>query len=134
MKHSAHSVVGQHRQRLLLTKQISLCWTKIHQTSLAPNHLWGELAKALSPRPFSKSAGGVGLRLAATLLPRLFRKIPRSLTKCRLNFRPHLEIENPSLTGWPSLNGWPPFKSVGCSHKLDSTDTGPHAPQVLSNS
>ena len=30
--------------------------------------------------------------------------------------------------------GWPPFKSASRSHKLDSTDTGPHAPKVLSDS
>ena len=59
VKHRAHSLVWQHGQRLLLIKQISLCHTKVHQTS------WHQITfGAIGPRllhrgpcAFSKSAG-----------------------------------------------------------------------------
>ena len=60
LKYSAHSLVW-HGQLFLLTNQVSLCGTKVHQTSWGSNHLSGDWTKAPyhSPYAFSKSAGDI---------------------------------------------------------------------------
>ena len=61
LKHSAYSLVWRRWQRLLLTKQISLCWTKVHQTS-SHQITFGAIGPKLlyhSSCAFSKSAEDV---------------------------------------------------------------------------
>ena len=67
LKHSAHSLVWQHWQLLLLTKQISLCWTKVHQASwhkitfgaFGPKLLYHSPWHPLVSVHFQKSVGDV---------------------------------------------------------------------------